>query len=81
VASADLAHLSRHLFGLRTVIVNHSGRRVPYYFLDADRIGTVGLTLNACLLAAMFLGVSYGVVLLNRVRTQASTETTVVANG
>jgi hypothetical protein len=62
------------------VILNHSGRRVPYYFLDADRIGTVGLTLNACLLAAMFLGVGYGVVLLKRVRTQAPTETTVVAN-
>ena len=52
------------------LIVNHSGRRVPYYFLDADRIGVVGLTLNVCLLAAMFLGVGYGVVLLNRTRTQ-----------
>lgn len=51
------------------LIVNHSGRRVPYYFLDADRIGVVGLTVNVCLLAAMFLGVGYGVVLLNRARS------------
>jgi hypothetical protein len=51
------------------VILNHSGRRVPYYFLDVDRIGVVGLAVNACLLAAMFLGVGYGVVLLNRLRT------------
>jgi hypothetical protein len=29
----------------------------------------------------MFLGVGYAVVLLNRVRTQAPTESTVVANG
>jgi hypothetical protein len=63
------------------LIVNHSGRRVPYYFLDADRIGIVGLTLNVCLLAAMFLGVGYGVVLLKRIRTQAPADRTVVANG
>jgi hypothetical protein len=59
------------------VILNHTGRRVPYYFLDVDRIGVVGLTVNACLLAAMFLGVGYGVVLFNRLRALVPTDTTV----
>jgi hypothetical protein len=60
------------------VILNHSGRRVPYYFLDVDRIGVVGLTVNACLLAAMVLGVGYGVVLLDRLRARVSTDSAVV---
>jgi hypothetical protein len=61
------------------LLLNHSGRRIPYYFLDADRIGAVGLALNVSLLAAMFLGVGYGVVLLNRWRIKATSEIIPVA--
>lgn len=50
------------------LVLNHLGRRAPYYFLDPAGIGAVGVTLNVSLLAVMFLGLGYGLVAFGRSR-------------
>ncbi len=41
------------------VVLNHAGRRAPYYFLDPQSVGTAAVAGNIALLAAIFLGVGY----------------------
>lgn len=40
-------------------VLNHAGRRAPYYFLDAGTVGTLTVALNIALLGAMFVVLGY----------------------
>lgn len=44
---------------LALAVLNHAGRRAPYYFLDPDSVGIWVVTVNVGLLAAGFLGLGY----------------------
>jgi heme/copper-type cytochrome/quinol oxidase subunit 4 len=50
------------------LVLNHVGRRALYYFLDPAGIGGVGVALNVCLLAALFLALGYGLIAFGRRR-------------
>jgi hypothetical protein len=50
------------------LVLNHAGRRAPYYFLDPAAVGAGGVTLNICVLAAVFLGLGYALLALGRTR-------------
>jgi hypothetical protein len=52
--------------GLAVVVLNNMGRRAPYYFLDAGRIGPDAVALNVLILAAGFVGLGYGLSLIGR---------------
>lgn len=41
------------------LVLNHAGRRAPYYFLDPESVGLVAVIANICLLGAIFLGLGY----------------------
>jgi hypothetical protein len=45
--------------GLALVVLNHAGRRAPYYFLDPSSVGLTSVAVNVALLAAGFLGLGY----------------------
>ncbi|MDO3636173.1 Pr6Pr family membrane protein [Mycolicibacterium arseniciresistens] len=47
-------------------VLNHAGRRAPYYFLDPQSVGLPTVAANIALLAAVFLGLGYGVMALGR---------------
>jgi hypothetical protein len=40
-------------------VLNHAGRRAPYYFLDPGSVGTLAVAVNIGLLGAMFLALGY----------------------
>jgi hypothetical protein len=44
---------------LALVILNRAGRRAPYYFLDPDSVGILGVAVNVGFLAAGFLLLGY----------------------
>jgi|GEM_PF-1497132 hypothetical protein len=44
---------------LALVVLNHAGRRAPYYFLDPASVGMLGVTVNVGVLAAGFLALGY----------------------
>ena len=44
---------------LALAILNRAGRRAPYYFLDPERVGMLGVAVNVGVLAAGFLVLGY----------------------
>lgn len=52
--------------GLAVVVLNNLGRRAPYYFLDAGRIGAAAVSLNVVILAIGFVGLGYALSLVGR---------------
>jgi hypothetical protein len=51
---------------LALAVLNHVGRRAPYYFLDPDTIGTASVVANICVLAAGTLALGYALLVINR---------------
>ncbi|KUI26543.1 hypothetical protein AU196_02700 [Mycobacterium sp. IS-1742] len=49
-------------------VLNHAGRRAPYYFLDPGSVGTLTVGVNIALLGAMFLALGYVLMALGRPR-------------
>jgi hypothetical protein len=45
--------------GLALVVLNHAGRRAPYYFLDPGSVGIAAVVANTSILALGFLGLGY----------------------
>lgn len=62
---AWLAYPAAYL-GLAVVVLNNLGRRAPYYFLDAGRIGGAAVTVNVLVLAVGFVGLGYALSLVGR---------------
>jgi hypothetical protein len=62
---AWLAYPAAYL-GLAVVVLNNLGRRAPYYFLDAGRIGAAEVAVNVSILAAGFVGLGYLLSLVGR---------------
>jgi hypothetical protein len=62
---AWLAYPAAYL-GLAMVVLNNLGRRAPYYFLDAGRIGGAEVAVNVLILAAGFVGLGYVLSLVGR---------------
>jgi hypothetical protein len=56
---------------LALLVLNHAGRRVPYYFLDPDSVGTATVVANIGLLAAIFLALGYTLMGLGHTRAPA----------
>jgi hypothetical protein len=48
------------------LVLNQLGRRAPYFFLDPATIGGLRVSLNVSVLAAIFLGLGYGLLVLGR---------------
>jgi hypothetical protein len=59
---------------LALVVLNHAGRRAPYYFLDPDSVGIAGVVLNICLLGAVFVALSYLILAVGRLGRFAGAE-------
>jgi hypothetical protein len=51
---------------LALLVLNHVGRRAPYYFLDPGTIGTASVVVNVCVLACGALGLGYTLLVINR---------------
>lgn len=45
--------------GVALAVLNHAGRRAPYYFLDPGSIGGAAVAVNVALIGAGFLGLGY----------------------
>lgn len=56
---------------LALVLLNNSGRRVPYYFLDPDSVGRATVVGNVCVLAACVLALGYTLLAVNRIASPA----------
>jgi hypothetical protein len=56
---------------LALVVLNNSGRRAPYYFLDPDSVGRATVVGNVCVLAASVLALGYALLAVNRVAAPA----------
>jgi hypothetical protein len=56
---------------LALVVLNHAGRRAPYYFLDPDSVGIGAVVANVCVLAACVLALGYALLAVNRAATTA----------
>jgi hypothetical protein len=56
-------------------VLNHAGRRTPYYFLDPGSVGAITVAANVGVLAAVFLGLGYALMALGRAGTTTSTDT------
>ncbi|MDT5012415.1 MAG: hypothetical protein QOH57_4032 [Mycobacterium sp.] len=54
--------------GAALLVLNQLGRRAPYFFLDPASAGALRVVLNVSLLAAIFLGLGYGLLALGRMR-------------
>ncbi|MET0473873.1 MAG: Pr6Pr family membrane protein [Mycobacterium sp.] len=65
---AWLAYPAAYL-GLALVVLNHTGRRAPYYFLDPGSVGIGAVAVNVALLALGFLGLGYLLLGLARPRS------------
>ena len=52
---------------LALLVLNHVGRRAPYYFLDPGSIGTASVVVNVCVLACGVLALGYALLVINRV--------------
>ena len=53
-------------FALALLVLNHVGRRAPYYFLDPGTIGTASVVMNICVLAGSALALGYTLLAINR---------------
>jgi hypothetical protein len=62
---AWLAYPAAYL-ALALLVLNHVGRRAPYYFLDPGTIGTASVVLNICVLASGALALGYTLLGINR---------------
>jgi hypothetical protein len=51
---------------LALLVLNHVGRRAPYYFLDPGTIGTASVVTNVCVLACGALALAYALMVINR---------------
>ena len=51
---------------LALLVLNHVGRRAPYYFLDPGTVGTASVVSNVCVLACGALALGYTLLGLNR---------------
>jgi hypothetical protein len=51
---------------LALLVLNHVGRRAPYYFLDPGSIGTSSVVMNICVLACGALALGYALLIINR---------------
>ncbi len=51
---------------LALVVLNHVGRRAPYYFLDPGTVGTASVVMNIVVLAGGALALGYMLLVLNR---------------
>jgi len=60
-----LAYPAAYL-ALALAVLNHVGRRAPYYFLDPDTVGTASVVANICVLAGGTLALGYALLLINR---------------
>jgi hypothetical protein len=52
--------------GLALLVLNHVGRRAPYYFLDPASIGTAAVVVNVFVLACGALALGYALLVVNR---------------
>lgn len=57
---------------LALLVLNRTGRRAPYYFLDPDSVGAVVVATNIGLLAVFVLVLGYGISAVGRRRPQTS---------
>ncbi|MFY1621218.1 Pr6Pr family membrane protein [Micromonospora sp. WMMD736] len=57
---------------LALAVLNHAGRRVPYYFLDPGSVGGAAVVLNISVLAMIFLVLGYGLSALRRTSSALS---------
>jgi hypothetical protein len=57
--------------GLALLVLNRTGRRAPYYFLDPRSIGTSGVLVNVAILAAGLVVLGYGLSAVGRVAVKA----------
>src|ERR1700704_481355 len=60
-----LAYPAAYL-ALALAVLNHVGRRAPYYFLDPDTVGTASVVANICVLAGGTLALGYVLLVVNR---------------
>ena len=72
---AWLAYPAAYL-ALAMVLLNNSGRRAPYYFLDPDSVGRATVAGNICVLAACVLALGYVLLAVNRIATPARIDAT-----
>jgi hypothetical protein len=56
--AADLA--------LALAVLNHVGRRAPYYFLDPGTVGAASVVVNVCVLSGGALALGYALLVINR---------------
>ena len=56
---------------LAVVVLNHAGRRAPYFFLDPDSVGLATVVINVCVLGGCVLAVGYALLAVNRLATPA----------
>jgi len=62
---AWLAYPAAYL-ALALLVLNHVGRRAPYYFLDPGAIGTTSVVMNVCVLACGALVLGYTLLVIDR---------------
>jgi hypothetical protein len=51
---------------LALLVLNHVGRRAPYYFLDPGAVGTASVVVNVCVLGGGVLTLGYVLLAINR---------------
>src|SRR5215470_9773029 len=51
---------------LALLVLNHVGRRAPYYFLDPETIGMTSVVINICVLAGGAVVLGYALLMINR---------------
>jgi hypothetical protein len=62
---AWLAYPAAYL-ALALAVLNHVGRRAPYYFLDPGTVGAASVVVNVCVLAGGALALGYAWLVINR---------------
>ena len=62
---AWLAYPAAYL-ALALAVLNHIGRRAPYYFLDPRTVGTAAVVANIGALAGGTLALGYALLVINR---------------
>jgi hypothetical protein len=51
---------------LALAVLNHAGRRAPYYFLDPGAVGAASVVVNVSVLAGGALALGYALLIINR---------------
>lgn len=62
---AWLAYPAAYL-ALALAVLNHVGRRAPYYFLDPGTVGTASVVMNIVVLGGGALALGYALLVINR---------------